>query len=98
MNREEIAHLGTLARLSLTEAELVRLEAELSAIVSYVSTVTNIAGEAEDSAPTVGARFNVFRADEVTNEADQYTEALLSEAPERSGRYLKVKKIIALDE
>ena len=98
MNREEIAHLGTLARLSLTEAELTRLEAELSAIVSYVSTVTDIAGEAEDSTPTVGARFNVFRADEVTNEADQYTEALLSEAPERSGRYLKVKKIISLDE
>lgn len=98
MNREEIAHLGTLARLSLTEAELVRLEAELSAIVSYVSTVAEIAGETEDTTPTVGARFNVFRPDIVTNEADQYTEALLNEAPERSGRYLKVKKIIALDE
>ena len=98
MNREEIAHLGTLARLSLTEAELVRLEAELSAIVSYISTVTEIAGETGDTTPTVGARFNVFRPDIVTNEADQYTEALLNEAPERSGRYLKVKKIIALDE
>lgn len=98
MNREEIAHLGTLARLSLTEEELVRFEAELSAIVSYVSTVTTIVADAADSTPKIGARYNIFRSDAATNTADEYTEALLREAPERSGRYLKVKKIISLDE
>jgi Asp-tRNA(Asn)/Glu-tRNA(Gln) amidotransferase C subunit len=46
----------------------------------------------------VGARFNVFRADEVTNQPDQYTEALLAEMPQTSGRLMKVKKILTIEE
>ncbi|MEK7462135.1 MAG: Asp-tRNA(Asn)/Glu-tRNA(Gln) amidotransferase subunit GatC [Patescibacteria group bacterium] len=94
MKREDVAHLATLARIELSEAELTRLEEELSSIVSYVSAITDIAGDEADTAPQLGARFNVFRADEVTNQADEYTEDLLAELPQREGRYMKVKKIL----
>lgn len=94
MNREDIEHLATLARIKVTEAESEVLRDELSSIVSYVSTVSAIAGDETDVAPQPGARFNVFKSDEVTNEPDQYTEALLQEMPEREGRYLVVKKIL----
>ncbi len=94
MKREDVAHLATLARIELSEAELIKLEGELSSIVSYVSTITDIAGDKADTAPQLGARFNVFRADEITNQADEYTEAILSQMPAHEGRYMKVKKIL----
>ena len=96
MTREEILHLATLARLGVTEAEVTQLETDLSSIMSYVSQVTDIASDTEVGTPTVGDRFNVFRPDEVTNEADEYTEALLAEMPATDGRYLKVKKILSI--
>lgn len=95
MTREEILHLATLARLGITESELAGFQTDLSAIMSYVSTVTDIAADTEGETQTVGARFNVFRPDEVTNGADQFTEALLAEMPATDGRYLKVKKILS---
>jgi aspartyl-tRNA(Asn)/glutamyl-tRNA(Gln) amidotransferase subunit C len=94
MKREDVAHLATLARIQLSEDELTTLQGELSSIVSYVSTVTDIAGDAADTAPSLGARHNVFRSDVVTNEPDEYTEVLLAELPHKEGRYMKVKKIL----
>lgn len=98
MKREEIAHLATLARLELTEAELTNLESELSSIVEYVGAISDIASADADMTPQVGVRHNIFRPDVVTNEADEYTEALLAELPQREGRYMKVKKILSTDE
>lgn len=94
MKREDIAHLATLARIELTEAELVKLPEELSSIVSYVSAITDIAGDEADTAPQLGARFNVFRDDEVTNVPGEHTDALLAEMPHTEGKFMKVKKII----
>ena len=94
MKREDIAHLATLARLELSEPELQSLPAELSSIVSYVSVISDIASEESQTAPEVGIRYNIFRRDVVTNDADEYTAALLAEMPQTEGRYMKVKKII----
>lgn len=94
MKREDVAHLAHLARLELSEAELEKLPDELSSIVSYVGVITDIAGDASDTAPQLGARHNIFRADEVTNEADEYTADLLAEMPSTEGRLMKVKKIL----
>jgi aspartyl-tRNA(Asn)/glutamyl-tRNA(Gln) amidotransferase subunit C len=94
MLKEDVAHLARLARIELSETELEKLPEELSSIVSYVGVITDIAGDEVDSAPQLGARHNVFRADEVTNEADQYTADLLAEMPATEGRFMKVKKIL----
>lgn len=94
MKREDIAHLATLARIALTEEELTLLEGELSSIVSYVSVITDIAGSEADTTPQLGARFNVFREDEVTNKPGEYTDALLAEMPYIDGKFMKVKKIL----
>lgn len=98
MKREEIEHLASLARIKLTEAEIEKFPQELSAIVSYVSAVSDIVSDTSDSAPQFGPRHNVFRKDDVTNEPDEYTEAILAEMPTKEGRFLSVKKILQVDE
>lgn len=96
MERADIEHLARLARLRLSEAELDAFATELPAIISYVSVVTTIA--ADDTAPAVGPQHNVFRSDVVTNEPDEYTEALLAELPLRRERFMQVPKILSTDE
>jgi len=94
MKREEITHLASLARIELTDKELDLYEADLSRIVAYVSTVSEIAADEADTQPTVGARYNVLRSDDITNEPDQFTEAILREMPHTKGRSMAVKKIL----
>ncbi len=94
MNRDDILHLGELSRIALSDAEVTNLESELSAIMSYVSAVNDIAADEADSEPQVGARYNVLREDVVTNEPDQFTESILREMPDTKGRLMKVKKIL----
>lgn len=96
MKREDIEHLATLARIKVSEAEAETLRIELSSIVSYVSTVSAIAGDEADMTPKPGARFNIFKPDIVTNQPDEYTENLLQEMPQREGRYMVVKKILGV--
>lgn len=98
MNKEDIAHLALLSRIELTESELASFQTELSSIVTYVGVITEIAAKDGESEPAVGARFNVFRSDEVTNAPDQYTDALLAEMPQTEGRLMKVKKILTIEE
>jgi aspartyl-tRNA(Asn)/glutamyl-tRNA(Gln) amidotransferase subunit C len=97
MNKEELVHLGELARIRLDDRELSALEQELSAIVDYVGQVNAVVSTADTTAPsepTVGALYNVLRPDVVTNEPGEYTETLLREMPRTDGQFMKVPKII----
>ncbi|MEX0917625.1 MAG: Asp-tRNA(Asn)/Glu-tRNA(Gln) amidotransferase subunit GatC [Candidatus Paceibacterota bacterium] len=96
MTKEEIKHLGTLARIRLSDEEVEKFGTEITGILGYVSAVNEIVA---DSGVTkqVGARYNIFRDDVVTNESGVHAEALLAEMPERQGRHLSVKKIINPD-
>lgn len=96
MTKEDILHLGTLARIKLSDEEVAVLEKEITAILEYVSAVDAVVPDGSLEKKT-GAVFNVFREDEITCEPGSYTEAILAEMPERDGQYLKVKKILNPD-
>jgi aspartyl-tRNA(Asn)/glutamyl-tRNA(Gln) amidotransferase subunit C len=97
MTKEEVIHLAKLSRLELTPTEIENFTTEISAILEYVSTVQDIAGDGANSSPRIGAVHNVFRKDEVTNVADEYTKDLLAEMPATEGRFMVVKKILNTD-
>lgn len=97
MTKDDIAHLGALARLALSPEEMERLPKEIDAIISYVSAVQSIVGT-ETIEPHVGARYNILRPDEVVEEAGAYTDILLKAAPRREGDYLVINKILQQDE
>ncbi len=92
LSTDNVTHLGSLARIRLTDEEVTNFKSEIGAILAYVETVSEIAAEAETK--VLGSRYNVMREDEVTNKAGEYTEAMLKAAPEREGDYVKVKKIL----
>lgn len=94
MTKDEIKVLGALSRIALSEAEIETFNQEIDAILEYVSVVKNIAMGEENTMQSVGARFNVLRADVVTNMPGMYTDALLAAMPKTNGQYLSVKKIL----
>lgn len=96
MEREDITHLAALARITVTDEEVDELKANITDALAYVSVVSDITADL-DMTKKVGARYNVFRKDEVTNEPGAHTETLLAEAPARQDNYLKVKKILNQD-
>jgi aspartyl-tRNA(Asn)/glutamyl-tRNA(Gln) amidotransferase subunit C len=96
MTKAEIQHLAQLARIAITDEEAEQYGTEIDSILEYVSAVTEVA--AGDSDPAVGPVHNVFREDVVTNEPNQYTDALLQAMPETDGRFMKVQKILQQDD
>jgi aspartyl-tRNA(Asn)/glutamyl-tRNA(Gln) amidotransferase subunit C len=92
LDREQVAHVARLARLSFTDEELDRFAHQLSDILAYAEQVTALA--TEDVPPTAHAipLKNVFRPDEIKPSLSQ--EKALSTAPEvEDGRY-KVPRIM----
>lgn len=96
MTKEEIRTLGSLSRIALTDQEVEVFNQEIDSILEYVSTVKNIVGSAAET-KSLGARFNVLRADVVTNTPGEYTKAMLAEMPKTNGQFLAVPKILKQD-
>ncbi len=88
---DEIKHLADLARMDLSPEEIEGLASQIDSILGYVGQIKNATGETVQTLPSLR---NIMREDVVTNEAREYTEAVLANAPSREGDYLKVKKIL----
>ena len=88
----DVARLGALARVRLTEEELVNLAPQLDVILASVARVTEVAGA--DVPPTSHALplTNVFREDVVT--ASLPPEDVLAAAPSTEDGRFRVPRIL----
>lgn len=94
MNREEVLKLAKLARIEVSNEEAESLSHEFEAILNYVGEIKAAKGLKHDTKNTDHPTVNQMREDENPHESGIYSEALLNEAPSRSGNYVKVKKIL----
>ncbi|MEA4910525.1 Aspartyl/glutamyl-tRNA(Asn/Gln) amidotransferase subunit C [bioreactor metagenome] len=100
--KEDLENVAMLSRLSLTEEEKEKFLVEMKDILEYVGQVSEMAsGKVEASGgENYGKQFidsvnkNTTREDNVLNEANEYTEALLENAPIRNGDYVEVSKVL----
>jgi aspartyl-tRNA(Asn)/glutamyl-tRNA(Gln) amidotransferase subunit C len=92
ITREEVAHLGRLARLELSGEELDHFAQQLDDIIGAVARVSEVA--AEDVPPTSHPLplTNVMRPDTVTPSLT--AEQALSGAPAQEQRRFKVPQIL----
>jgi aspartyl-tRNA(Asn)/glutamyl-tRNA(Gln) amidotransferase subunit C len=92
ISRDEVAHLATLARIELDDAELDHLAPQLSVILESVASISGVAGA--DVPPTSHALplTNVFREDVVT--PCLTAEQALSGAPEHEQQRFSVPRIL----
>lgn len=92
ISRDEVAHLATLARIDLSDAELDHLAPQLSVILESVASLTGVAGD--DVPPTSHAlpMTNVFRDDVV--EPSLSAEEALAMAPQAEEQRFAVPRIL----
>ncbi len=95
LSRTDVAHVAHLARLGLTEAELVRLEGEINHILDQYARLTELDTEAiAPTAQTIELE-NILREDVVRPSLDQ--AAALANAPETSDGFIVVAAVLGGD-
>ena len=92
ISTNDVDHIAKLARIKLTEAEKEKMAKEMASILEYVAKLNEVDTDNVPPTAQVTGLMNVFREDKpVTRESN--AEAMLVQAPERSGDYVKVQGI-----
>jgi len=92
ISEEEVKHIAKLARLELTEAEIKKMQKDLSAILDYFELLKGVGGEATVS--DFDKKEKVLRKDEARPQPDSVVENLVKAAPDKKEKYIRVKAIL----
>jgi len=92
LSREEVHHIATLARLSLTEIETELMQTQLSNILENFETLKQL--DTSNTAPTTHSvpLQNVFRQDLVVPSYPR--EQVLTNAPQKEDDCFKVRAVL----
>lgn len=92
LDRQTIERLAALARIQLTPAETAALEEHLHRLLFYIEKLNQVNTEGIEATAHAVDIVAPLRADQVTNHPN--TEALLQNAPARSGDSFVVPRVI----
>ena len=92
ISRQDVEHVARLSRLALTDQEIERMREQLSGILAYIDKLRALDTARVEPTSHAVPMVNVMRADENTPCLSQ--DEALANAPERSGEYARVPKII----
>lgn len=88
---QEVQKIATLARLQLTDREVKLYSDQLSSVLSYVQSLSQLDTEGVEETAQVTGLENVYRSDTVDQSSVQ--EALVAQAHESEGGYVKTKSV-----
>lgn len=92
ISMKEVEHVARLSRLELSEAEKERMRRELDSILAYIDKLRALDTEGVEPTSHAVPMTNVMREDVLRPSFPQ--EEMLTNAPERSGEFFRVPKII----
>ncbi len=89
---EEVRHIARLARVGLSDDEVLRIQSQLSQILDYFARLQEV--DTENVPPTAQtlAMHNVMREDEPQPSIDK--EEVLANAPRREDDHFRVRAIL----
>jgi aspartyl-tRNA(Asn)/glutamyl-tRNA(Gln) amidotransferase subunit C len=92
LSREEVLHIAALAKVGVTEADVEKMQEQLSNILENFEALSKV--DTTNVPPTAQsvALQNVIMADEVRPSLPQ--EDVLANAPQREGEFFKVKIVL----
>jgi len=89
---EDVAHVARLARLALTDAEAERMREQLNSILAHLDTLRALDTEGVEPTSHAVDLVNVTREDEPAPSFPR--DAMLANAPDRSGDLFRVPRIL----
>jgi aspartyl-tRNA(Asn)/glutamyl-tRNA(Gln) amidotransferase subunit C len=93
LSREDVEHVAALARLGLTEEEIVRLQDQLSMILDQIAVLERLDTASIPPTAQVTALSNVWRED--VERASLPREQVLANAPRQSDGFFEVHAVMA---
>jgi aspartyl-tRNA(Asn)/glutamyl-tRNA(Gln) amidotransferase subunit C len=92
LSREEVEHVASLARLGLDDAEIVRMQEQLSSILEHIAAIDRLDTTAIPPTAQVIALDNVMRPDVVAESLAR--DAVLANAPRQVDGFFEVHAIL----
>jgi aspartyl-tRNA(Asn)/glutamyl-tRNA(Gln) amidotransferase subunit C len=92
LNRQEVAHLARLSRLTLSDEELDQFAPQLDEILSWVARVGEAASADVPATTSAVPRVNIFRPDVVRPSLDR--DEVLAAAPAAEEGRFRVPRIL----
>ena len=93
LSTDDVLKLAALARLDLSEEEIVHFQKEINEILGYVEKLQSVDVEGLEPTVQVTGLQNVTRED-VVKPYEASPQELLNTAPERQGTSIKVKRVL----
>jgi len=92
ISKKEVKHIAALARIGVSEEEVEKFSADLSAVLEWIDQLKEVnVSQAEPTAHITGM-------DDITrlDKADQFSQAekIIESFPEKKERYNKVKAVL----
>jgi aspartyl-tRNA(Asn)/glutamyl-tRNA(Gln) amidotransferase subunit C len=87
-----VRRIARLARIRLADGDVAQLQTELGSIIGWIEQLNEVDVSGVDPLANIGAAAMTMRADVVTD--GHQTEAVLANAPARSGPFFTVPKVV----
>ncbi len=100
ISKEEIENVAILARITLTNAEIVALQKEIPSILAYVGQISAVVSNEHGAMPQIPLNHNVMREDvprEIATTMEGKRDSILAQFPRREGDFAVARKIIHKD-
>lgn len=95
ISKDQVIHIASLARLSLSKKDLERFQKELSAILDFIEKLNKADTRGIQTIRQVCGFKNVMREDEAKEIEDQknFRKKFLENAPQTKDGYIKVRAV-----
>ena len=94
ISEKEIKHIAGLARIGMIEEEEETLRKDISRILDYFDLLKEANVSEMEPTSRIATIENVMRKDEARNESIELADKLIEAAPEKKGRYIKVRAVL----
>lgn len=97
IDKKTIQHIAKLARINLTDKEEEKMQVELSSILEYIELLNRVETEGIEPLYQTTGLVNSLREDKYREDFkidEKLHDKLVGQAPEREGRFVKVRSIL----
>jgi len=91
ITKQDVEHVGKLARIRIQEKEIGQFTQELGAILDYVDELESAPTENIEPISQISGLKDIAREDEIVESFDR--DLILENAPDKEKGFIKVKKI-----
>jgi aspartyl-tRNA(Asn)/glutamyl-tRNA(Gln) amidotransferase subunit C len=94
ITEQQVEHVAELAKLEFPKDELGKFTTQLGSIIDMFEDLTAVDTDGVEPMTSATDRVNVMREDKAVKATKEETEALLKNAPDEDGGYIRVPVII----